>query len=258
MPKRVLYVFNISHYCEKARWALDHFGIDHEVRPVMVGAHRRIAKKLGATRGSVPFLQAGDEVIAGSSAIIDWCEKQSADGRPSLEGSDTALVRSIEKRLDAIAGVHVRRFFYSDALTSDPKSVLPYFTSGLPLWQRAALTLAWSRIVEIMKKGLDLGPAQGEESRAILDRELAWLDGLLADGRPCLTGSGWTRADLTAASLLAPLVAPKEHPVYQAENFPQAVAATMTAWAERPILRFVREAYAARRQPVARTARLQA
>jgi glutathione S-transferase len=73
-PQPILYIFNISHYCEKARWALDYFGIEHEMRHVMVGAHRRIAKKLGAKRGSVPFLQTDDGVIAGSSAIIDWCE----------------------------------------------------------------------------------------------------------------------------------------------------------------------------------------
>ena len=56
MSAPVFYVFNISHYCEKARWALDHFGIEHEARHVMPGAHRLIAKKLGAKRGSVPFL----------------------------------------------------------------------------------------------------------------------------------------------------------------------------------------------------------
>jgi hypothetical protein len=31
MKAPTLYVFNISYYCEKARWALDHFGIAHEV-----------------------------------------------------------------------------------------------------------------------------------------------------------------------------------------------------------------------------------
>ena len=51
MKKTILYVFNISLYCEKARWALDHFGIDCELRHVMVGTHRRIAKKLGAKHG---------------------------------------------------------------------------------------------------------------------------------------------------------------------------------------------------------------
>lgn len=248
MKKPVLYVFNISHYCEKARWALDHFGIAHEVRHVMVGTHRRIAKKLGAKRGSVPFLQTGDSVIAGSSAIIDWCESQPTAHPVSLAGEDVKQVRSIEKRLDDTIGVHVRRFYYSDALTRAPSTVRPIFSNGLPWLQRVAVTLAWSRIVPMMMQGMDLGIKQGLQSRAILEEELAWLDGLLADGRPYLTGSRWTRADLTAASLLAPLVVPKEHPMVHAVVFPQTVAETMQAWADRPSFGFVRRAYATHRQ----------
>ena len=76
MDKPILYIFNISHFCEKARWALDHCGVAHRVQHVMVGTHRRLARKLGAASGSVPFLQAGDRVIAGSSAIIDWADTQ--------------------------------------------------------------------------------------------------------------------------------------------------------------------------------------
>ena len=247
MDKPILYVFNISHYCEKARWALDYCGIDHQVRHVMVGAHRRIAKKLGTKRGSVPFLQVGDQVIAGSSAIIDWCERHSAAQSVSLAGDDPVQVCAVEKRLDDIVGVHVRRFYYSDALINAPQTVRPIFSNGLPLWQRAAVTLAWSRIVTIMTKGMDLGLEQGLESRAILEAELTWLDDLLADGRPYITGNTWTRADLTAASLLAPLVGPKEHPMYQSVVFPETVALTMQAWADRPILRFVRKAYASNR-----------
>jgi glutathione S-transferase len=214
----------------------------------MVGEHRRIARKLGAARGSVPFLQVGDQVIAGSSAIIDWGEAHRAANAPSLAGNDPEQVREIEKRLDDIAGVHVRRFYYSDALTNDPKSVRPIFSNGLPIWQRLGVIMAWPKIVSLMKKGMDLGPAQGAESRSLLEGELAWLDALLADGRPFLTGSEFTRADLTAASLLAPLVGPEEHPAYRAVVFPEKVATTMQAWAQRPILRMVRKAYATRRR----------
>jgi len=247
MKKPILYIFNLSHYCEKARWALEHFGIAHEVRHVMVGTHRRIAKSLGAKRGSVPFLQVDGGVIAGSAAIIDWCETHSANPTASLAGDDVQQVRAIEKRLDAVAGVHVRRFFYSHALYDDPGSVRPLFSNGLPLWQRVAVTVAWSRVVAIMKKEMDLGPQQGQESRAFLDTELTWLDELLADGRPYLTGTQFTRADLTAASLLAPLVLPKGHPLYGKVVFPTAVASTMQEWAERPSLRLVRNVYALHR-----------
>lgn len=249
MPKPVLFVFNISHYCEKARWALEYFGIDHEVRHVMLGTHRRIAKKLGASRGSVPFLQVGDQVIAGSASIIDWAEEQNSLRSPSLSGEDRPLVRSIEKRLDDVAGVHVRRYFYSEALRLSPQSVRPIFSSGLPMWQSVVVTLAWPRIVKMMQRGLDLGTAQSAQSLATVDGELAWLDALLADGRPYLTGQRWTRADLTAAALLAPLVEPIEHPMYRKVVFPQTISETQKSWSTRPSLQLVARTYAQHRKP---------
>jgi glutathione S-transferase len=72
--------------------------------------HRSIARKLGAKRGSVPFLQTDGGVIAGSSAIIDWCEEHHSGKRASLAGEAPDQVRRI-------------------------------FSDGLPLWQRAAVTL---------------------------------------------------------------------------------------------------------------------
>jgi glutathione S-transferase len=247
MKAAILYVFNISHYCEKARWALDYFGIDHEVRHVMVGAHRHIAKKLGAKPGSVPFLQTDDGVISGSSAIIDWCEDHNTGKRTSLSGIDPEEVRAIEERLDDIVGVHVRRFYYSDALINEPASVRPIFSSGLPMWQRAAVTLGWSRIVPLMIKSMDLGVEQGQQSRTVIEAELDWLDGLLADGRPYLHGNQWTRADLTAAALLGPVVTPKEHPMVHAVVFPKGVLKPMQDWAQRPALQFVSRMYSTHR-----------
>ena len=247
MNTPVLYIFNISHYCEKARWALDYFGIEHEARHVMPGAHRAIAKKLGAKRGSVPFLQTDGGVIAGSSAIIDWCEVHNAGKRPSLSGADPEVVRATEKRLDDVVGVHVRRFYYSDALINAPASVRPIFSEGLPIFQRAAMSLGWSRIVPLMIKGMDLGVEQGLQSRAVVEAELDWLDSLLADGRPYLHGNQWTRADLTAAALLGPLAAPKEHPITAKAFFPSAVLKAMKEWEKRPALQFVGRMYSKHR-----------
>lgn len=247
MNPPVLYVFNISHYCEKARWALDYFGIEYKARHVMPGAHRVIAKKLGAERKSVPFLQTDEGVISGSSAIIDWCEANPAGKRPSLSGLVPVAVRATEKRLDDVVGVHVRRFYYSDALINAPASVRPIFSDGLPLWQRAAVTLGWSRIVPLMIKGMDLGTEQGLQSRAMLEAELDWLDGLLADGRSYLQGDQWTRADLTAAALLGPLAAPKEHPMTARAFYPRGVRQAMKDWERRPALQFVGRMYSTHR-----------
>jgi glutathione S-transferase len=190
----------------------------------------------------LPFLHVDASVIAGSAAIVDWGDARAAQSR-RLAGADPQHVYAIEQRLDAVIGVHVRRYYYSDALLTDPAAVRPIVSRDLPLLQKWAVTLGWSQIVPRMISGMDLGQAQGIESRKVLLGELDWLDSLLADGRPYLTGSTFTRADLTAASLLAPLVNPAKHPSYAALAVPAALAETIKQWKTRPILRWVTDIY---------------
>lgn len=242
-----LHVFAISHYCEKARWALDHFGIAYRLQHVVPGLNRVIAKRLGAASGSLPFLATPAGVIAGSGAIIDWGEDRRAPDRASLAGFDPAEVLALERRLDQVAGVHIRRYYYSDALLSDPGAVRPIFTRDLALLPRLAVTFGWGKIVPRMIAGMDLGPAQGAQSRERLLGELDWLDGLLADGRAYLTGDGFTRADLTAASLLAPLVNPPQHPTYAGLAMPLALQEDIARWRTRPLLQWVSRVYASNR-----------
>ncbi len=238
-----LYVFAISHYCEKARWALDYSGIPYQLQHCMIGMNRDIAKKLGAASGSLPFLATDGGMIAGSSAILDWAEAHHADCRPILSGDNSIEIAALEKRLDDKIGVHIRRYYYSNALLSDPKSVRPIFSRDLPLMQKIATTVGWSKIVPLMIKKMDLGTEQGIQSRSIVADELDWLDALLADGRPYLSGDTFTRADVTAASLLAPLVNPAKHPTYANLALPVAIADTIQEWDKRPSLRWVRRVY---------------
>ena len=255
MPAATLYVFAISHYCEKARWALDHLEIPYQLHHSVPGMNRRIAKQLDTAVpprkniGSLPFLHVEGELIAGSAAIIDWAELHRAAGTSSLAGADPQQTKALEQRLDAAVGVHIRRFYYSAALLGDSAPVRAIFTNDLPFVARWSTRLAWSKIVPLMIKGMDLGPAQGMESRAIVLAELDWLDALLADGRPYLTGDSLTRADITAASLLAPLVNPANHPTYGSLKIPATLEATISDWRERPVLRWVTEVYANHRKP---------
>jgi glutathione S-transferase len=242
----ILHVFAISHYCEKARWALDHFGIAYELLHVMPGRNRPLAKTLGLKSGSLPYLQLGDSAIGGSSAILDWAEAHRQPGAAGLTPDDSAAA-AIEQRLDSIIGVHVRRCYYSDALLTNPKSVRPIFARDLPFMQKWMVRVAWSKIVPLMIKGMDLGEQQGAESFQILAAELDWLDGLLADGRRYMAGAAFSRVDITAASLLAPLVTPAQHPTYANLALPSALARRITPWQGRPVLQWVRRIYAEHR-----------
>ncbi len=84
-------------------------------------------------------------------------------------------------------------------------------------------------------------------SRAKLSAELDWLDSLLADGRQYLAGGRFSRADITVASLLAPFARPEQMKTYHNMTVPEALAAAVDCWKDRPIMRWTVELYRTRR-----------
>jgi glutathione S-transferase len=245
MTAPALYVFAISHYCEKACWALDHLGIEYELRHLPPGAHVQITKQLGAAGSSLPLLVSEGRVVQGSGAIIDWADSAVTDSAKRLSPGSRfeEECRTLEQRLDDVAGVHVRRYYYSEAIVEHPDSVRPIFARDLGPSERQALEANWGLGCQLMTGAMDLGPAQGQESRRIVEGELDWFDGLLGDGRRFLLGDRLSRADITAASLLAPLALPKEHPTYGMLEVPPRARADLALWAERPALAWVRRIY---------------
>lgn len=244
MSRPILHVFAISHYCEKARWALDYRGIDYTLNTLAPGSHIKKARSLGFKRGSLPILETDEKAIQGSAEVVSWAEAQPARG-PGLT-ADTTRDSSLamEQRLDERIGIHVRRYYYSAALVDHPETVRPFFLRRLPWLEQLKCRLGWSAIRRLMIKGMDLGPEQRLESKAIVDAELRWLDEILEDGRETLVGNAFTRADLAAASLLAPLAQPDQHPEYAGMVLPPVIADDLREWSERPSLVTVRRLYA--------------
>lgn len=248
MTKPVLVVFAISHYCEKARWALDYLGIEHTVKHIAPGAHRKFAENLGAPVTSLPILVLGDQAdakfVQGSSAIISWAEANKPDGTPSLTpATNQQEAMDIEQRLDDVMGVHVRRYYYSEALVDYPQTVRPVFTKDLPLFQKWFVSAAWGTIRKLMIQSMDLGHEQGLQSRRLVETELDWLDSMLVDGRSFYSGDSFSRTDIAAASLLAPLILPEQHPTYSNMELSPKVAASCKEWEERRCLQLTREIY---------------
>ena len=245
MPSPVLYIFSISHFCEKARWALDYLGVPYKLLVLAPGPHMALAKKLGLQRGSLPILQVGEEVIQGSSAIIDWAEQHKTNQRSLARLDDAAS--EMEQRLDDQLGVHVRRMFYSEALVEQSHTVKQVFQTGLSWSQRLMLNLSWPVVRKKMIKLMDLGKVQGDQSLAIVAAELEWLDGLLADGRPFIMGDELSRLDITAASLLARIVMPPQYPTDDGFSHPPRLAEVAVSWRQRPALQWVLKMYAEHR-----------
>ncbi len=246
MTRPSLYVFAISHYCERARWALDASSIEYDLKHLAPGPHFETAQQLGAPASSLPFLATGNTIVQGSGAILDWVEDaRLAASTRSLQPAtpDAAECAELERRFDEVVGVHIRRMYYSESLVEHPETVLPMFREDLTPDERPALEEAWPFVRQVMIERMDLGTEQREESRRIVENELDAFDALVSNGRRYLFGERFSRADVTAASLLAPLVIPAEHPTYGRIQLAPRTRGDMERWAERPGLDWVRRIY---------------
>ena len=225
----VLITIPISHYCEKARWALDRAGVPYrEVRHLQL-IHRVAVRRAGGGR-TVPVLVCGQRVLGESREIVDEADRHASPERrlyPDDPGA-AAAVRALEHEFDEHLGPHGRRWMY-DRIRGQRRLVLKYAPAGVPAWERGVLTAGYRVVTRVIDRYFEISPDTVKESesevRVVFDRVAARL----ADGRPFLCGDRFTAADLTFAALAAPMVVPPEYgvPLPQPDELPAPYAAVV-------------------------------
>lgn len=217
-----LYQFPISHYCEKVRWALDYKGLEWRAENLLPGLHVRQTRKM-ARRSAVPVLRDGQDCIQGSAAIISWLDERYPE-RP-LTPVDPDLSRQAlewEDRLDRGVGVHVRLFAYH-TLLDHPQLVKPMFLAGGRWWWRPFLHLSYGKLSAVMRKLMNINEETAKASQALIEQELSALAEIYRQ-RDFLVGDDFSRADLAAAALLAPLFMPQQYGVPWPDPLPDPLA----------------------------------
>src|SRR5436190_21069718 len=86
----VLWHLKVSHYNEKARWALDYKRIPHVRRAAIPGRHAKIARRLW-TGATFPVLELDGQVIGDSTLIIRALERRYPE--PPLYPEDPVELR---------------------------------------------------------------------------------------------------------------------------------------------------------------------
>jgi glutathione S-transferase len=201
----------ISHFCEKARWVLDAAGIGYREEPHAPVAHLRATRAVGGA--SVPVLVHGGRVLRDSTDIALYVDTLVPPDRRLVpdEADDRARVLAIEEELDETVGIDARLLVYWYYLREDHRArafVAQMMGLRSPLAQRVVATLF--RALIFRKYKVSERAARLAESRV---REVfARLGGAIDDG-DYLVGNRFTLADLTLASLSAPLLGPPEHPI---------------------------------------------
>ena len=232
----ILITIPISHYCEKARWALDRAGIRYVERAHLQLIHRVAVRRAGGGT-TAPVLVCGDRVLADSPDILNEADARTPEDRrlyPS-DPSGAAEVRALEHEFDTCLGPQGRRWMYN-GLRGRRDIAIAYACTGVPTWERRVLPLAYPIVARVIDRVLDVTPvtaARAEtEVREVFDR----VAERLADGRPYLCGERFTAADLTFASLAASVLMPPEYgvPLPQPDELPTAMAAVVRELREHP------------------------
>lgn len=210
MSERTLFLFPHSHFCEKARWALDYKGLQYSVEPLFPGIHARKMQKLGGA-SSVPLLKDGEEIIQGSSQIIDYLDQRYPEHPLGFqEIAQQSAVLEFEKQIDSSIGVTLRLIAYN-YLLNYPDYCRTCFTGSMPGWKKVGFRLVFPLLRRLLYKVYVRSDANVECAKERVNAALDELDSRLED-QAYLFGERFSRADLSLAALMSICVLPPEHP----------------------------------------------
>lgn len=193
-----------SHYCEKARWALDRCNVAYtESGHLPLLAY--LATYRHARTRTVPLLVTTEGVLTDSTDIVAFADRHA----PGELISPGAL--ALEDDFDRQLGPATRRWGYAQLL-HDPK-IIPYLVARVPRWEALTLRATRPLVVRMMARGLNITTEGVARSFAKIEAMFAKVSALLADGRAYLAGDRFSVADLAFAALAAPVLLPEEQDV---------------------------------------------
>jgi glutathione S-transferase len=239
----------ISHYCEKARWALDRAGMDYREEPHIQGVHRLAARRAGGG-ATVPVLVTPQGAIGESAEILEWVDERIPLERrlfPARAG-ERDEVRALCRRLDEALGPAARRLIYVHML-AEPQLMLDFNNQGVPAWEDRTIRWGWPLMRRFAERALSISPGVEVQDEAIVWREFDFVAGLLEQGGPYLCGETFGAADLTFAALSAAVILPEVYGVAlpQPDVLPQRTATLVRSAREHPAGRYALELIAEQR-----------
>ena len=199
---RRLVTIPISHFCEKARWALERAALPYSEERHVQGVHRVAARRAGGG-STVPVLVTPDGVFAESEEILAYADRSLPEplrlfpDDPELRQEVEQLSRSFDEGL----GPDGRRLMYARML-EQRRLMLKVNCQGVPAWERRAMTVFWRAIVPWAKRELSITTDSAATDEPRVRSAFDAVAERLTDGRRYLCGERFTAADLTFASPL--------------------------------------------------------
>jgi glutathione S-transferase len=249
MTRVVLWHLPVSHYNEKARWALDYKGVEHERRMPLAGIYMAVAMWL--TRGkskTFPVLEIDGETYGDSTEIIAALERRYPE--PPLYPADSqerARALELEDFFDEEVAPHVRLLAWHEVTKDRPR--FAEFAASMddgPFRIPKRVAGAYGRVFLNLRYGVS-----SDESADVARGEIeAAFDRLEAElgSSEYLVGDRFTMADLTAASILYPMVRPPEGPQVM-PDYPEPLERFRLTFSGRPGYKWVEEMFRRHRLP---------
>ena len=216
----------ISHFCEKARWALDRAGVEYVEQPHLQLIHVFAARHAGGGRTVPVFVTEAGEVLADSTDILRWADTQVAPERWLYPGGEVGRdAAALEAWLDDGFGPDGRLWMYHETLPVI-KQLGQWATVGIPPWERGVFRVGGPAIDIAIRRFLGINADAAAEALDRVERVFDDIAGRLSDGRQFLLGDRFTAADLTFAALAAPMLLPSGYgsPLPPPEAMPPALA----------------------------------
>lgn len=197
-----------SHYCEKARWALDRAGIGYRESVYLPMLHWGASLPLGSR--TVPVLVHGATKLTESSAIVAFADERLAAEKklyPS-DPSARAEVLALEKKLDDELGPLTRRLAYC-MLVPRPALFAKVFDASAPPLQQRLFRRGHGLLRGALGRAFKVSPKA--EARLLTKLHALFEEIALTLGdKPFLVGDSFSAADLTFAALATPVLLPDE------------------------------------------------
>ena len=216
----------ISHFCEKARWALDRAGVAYVEEPHLQLVHIVAARRAGGGRTVPVLITATGEVLDDSTRILRWADTQVEPDRALYPAGDAgAQAAALERRFDGGLGPDGRLWMYHETLPVIDE-LAPWALAGIPRWEQRFFRVSGRFVDRAIRRFLGIDADAAQAARARVEGEFDHVAQRLADGRPFLLGDRFTAADLTFAALAAPVLLPERYgsPLPPPEAMPASMA----------------------------------
>lgn len=198
-----------SHFCEKARWALDRYAVPYveQCHPPIL--HYMATRRAGGGR-TAPVLVTDMGVFADSTDILNFVDARFATDRRlyPTEDEQRRQVEELEELFDTGLGPHTRRVAYFHLLPHT-RLLLDAALHRASGRDRALFRGLLPLMRVMLRRGMRITPESATRS---LDRIREVFDTVgrrLAQGRRYLVAERFTAADLTFAALASPVLLPR-------------------------------------------------